>query len=114
MIFGSGKYTYQVVQDWARLPEGWEWLTIPAVACDSQDRVFVGSRADHPLIVFDRDGNFLESWGDEFLECAWAFHRRRGQHLLHGAQEPLCLQIQSSWRIDHDPGDTRQTGGKGW
>lgn len=67
MTFGSGKYSYNVVEDWATLPTGWEWGIIPAVACDSQDRVFVGSRSEHPLTVFDRDGNFLDSWGEDFL-----------------------------------------------
>lgn len=70
MIFGSGKYTYKVAQGWAKLPQGWEWGIIPAVACDSQDRVFVGSRSSHPLVVFDHEGNFLDSWGEDFLEGA--------------------------------------------
>jgi sugar lactone lactonase YvrE len=70
VIFGSGKYTYKVAQGWARLPQGWEWGIIPAVACDSQDRVFVGSRSSHPLLVFDREGNFLDSWGEDLLEGA--------------------------------------------
>jgi sugar lactone lactonase YvrE len=67
VIFGSGEYRYRVVEEWARLPDGWEWGVIPAVACDSRDRVFVGSRSSHPLLVFDRDGNFLDSWGEDVL-----------------------------------------------
>jgi len=31
---------------------------------DSQDRVYVFHRKDPPIIVFDRDGNFLSSWGN--------------------------------------------------
>jgi DNA-binding beta-propeller fold protein YncE len=37
---------------------------VAAVATDSRDRVFVFSRGDHPLMVFDRDGTFLSSWDD--------------------------------------------------
>ena len=40
--------------------------TIPAAAVtvDSQDRVYCFNRSpDHPIIVFDRDGNVLSSWG---------------------------------------------------
>ena len=70
MIYGSGEYTYQVVEGWGQLPDGWTWGWIPGVACDSQDRVFVYSRSEHPLILFDREGNFLETWGDELLEDA--------------------------------------------
>lgn len=70
MVFGSGKYSYKLVEGWGQLPEGWEWGWIPAVACDSQDRVFVYSRSEHPLVVFDREGNFLDSWGEDLLEAA--------------------------------------------
>ena len=37
------------------------------MATDSRDRVFVFNRGDHPLIVFDRDGIFLASWGEGFF-----------------------------------------------
>ena len=60
---GNGKYTFQVDEDWARLPEGWE-MPAAAVAVDSQDRVFVFNRApEHPVAIFDREGNYLFSWG---------------------------------------------------
>jgi sugar lactone lactonase YvrE len=58
------------VEGWAKLPAGWEWGVIVAVACDSRDRVFVGSRSDHPLVVFDREGNFLEEWGAGIVDGA--------------------------------------------
>ena len=62
-IVGSGTYTYKVHEDWARLPEGVE-MRAAAVAADSQDRVYCFNRvAAHPVLVFDRDGNFLTSWG---------------------------------------------------
>ena len=34
------------------------------VATDSQDRVFVFNRSEHPVIVYERDGRFLGSWGE--------------------------------------------------
>ena len=50
---GQGDYQYEVVSDWAKLPEGWTWGWIPAVGVDSQDRVIVSSRSEHTLIIFD-------------------------------------------------------------
>lgn len=70
MHFGVGQFTYQVVNHWANLPAGWKWGWIPAVACDSQDRVYVYSRSAHPLVIFDRNGNFLASWGEDILKDA--------------------------------------------
>ncbi len=34
-----------------------------SVAVDQHDRVYVFNRGTHPMMVFDRDGNFLEAWG---------------------------------------------------
>ncbi len=70
MAFGSGKYTYEVVEGWGKLPDGWEWGWIPGVGCDSQDRVYVYSRSAHPLVIFDREGNFLDSWGEGIIQDA--------------------------------------------
>ncbi|MDE0461050.1 MAG: hypothetical protein OXH93_01495, partial [Caldilineaceae bacterium] len=70
MPFGTGAYQYEVVENWAKLPAGWQFGWVAAVACDSQDRVFVYSRSEHPLVVFDRDGNFLASWGEDVIEDA--------------------------------------------
>ncbi len=60
---GSGKYTYEYVQDWAKLPPDMHFGTCSAVATDSQDRVYVFNRKDPPVLVFDRDGNYLDCWG---------------------------------------------------
>ena len=70
MRYGEGDYTYDVIENWAKLPEGWRFGWIPAVACDSQDRVFVYSRSEHPLVLFDSAGNFLASWGEGILADA--------------------------------------------
>ncbi len=67
---GSGNFTYQVVTDWAKLPEGWSVLEVVDVAVDSEDRVYVFCRGQHPLIIFDREGNFLRSWGEGIFQRA--------------------------------------------
>jgi hypothetical protein len=61
---GSGEFTYEVIADWAKLPEGWSFHEVADVAVDSEDRVYVFNRGEHPMIMFDRDGNFLASWGE--------------------------------------------------
>ena len=61
---GSGPFTYEVAVNWEKLPPGYSWREVAAVAVDSQDRVYVFNRGDHPMIVFDSEGNFLRSWGE--------------------------------------------------
>ena len=64
VTLGSGRFRYEVVVEWEDLPPGYSWTDAAAVAVDSQDRVYVFNRGDHPMIVFDSDGNFLSSWGE--------------------------------------------------
>ena len=54
---------FEACEGWGMLPEGWRFVEVAGVATDSQDRVFVFNRGDHPLIIFDREGRFLGSWG---------------------------------------------------
>src|SRR5579862_5822167 len=75
VILGSGEHRYRVVENWAKLPDGWEFRDVAAVAVDSKDRVYVFNRGEHPMMVFDRDGNFLRSWG------VGVFTRPHGIHM---------------------------------
>ncbi len=69
---GTGKYTYTMDENWAKLPEGWE-MPAAAVAGDSQDRIYCFNRdPDHPIVVFDREGNYLSSWGAGIIAFAHA------------------------------------------
>jgi DNA-binding beta-propeller fold protein YncE len=61
---GHGQFRYEVHQRWEQLPAGWSFVEVAGVATDSADRVYVFSRSAHPVIVFDRDGKFLTSWGE--------------------------------------------------
>jgi len=62
-IVGSGSYTYELVENWAKLPEGWTFGGVSAVATDSQDRVYAFQRKDPPVVIFDKNGGYLGSWG---------------------------------------------------
>jgi hypothetical protein len=73
-ILGSGEYRYQVVEDWAKLPDGWSMPDAAAVAVDSRDQVYVFNRGEHCMIVFDRDGNFQRSWGEGVFSRAHGLH----------------------------------------
>ncbi len=58
------KLVYEIVDGWGELPEGWVYTQVPGVAVDSHDRVYVFNRGLHPVIVYDREGKFLGSWGE--------------------------------------------------
>ena len=64
-LAGNGTHTYEMSDaDWGVLPDGWSLKEATAVAVDSSDNVYVFNRGEHPVIVFDSEGNFLRSWGE--------------------------------------------------
>ena len=94
MILGSGKHRYRVLEDWAKLPDGWEFKDVAAVAVDSKDHVYVFNRGEHPMIVFDRDGNFLRSWGEGTFPRAHGLHIDANDiALLHRRRRPHRAQV---------------------
>ena len=66
---GASTRVYEQLESWEKLPEGWV-LGQTAIVTDSQDRVYLFNRGEHPLIVLDREGNFLNSWGEGQLPDA--------------------------------------------
>ena len=64
MIVGQGEHRYELVENWEQLPEGFAHGDVAGVATDSQDRVYVFNRSEHPLLVYNREGKFLKSWGE--------------------------------------------------
>lgn len=55
---------YQPVPGWAKLPDDIKFGPVSAVATDADYRVYVFHRGKTPVVVFDRDGKYLRSWGD--------------------------------------------------
>ena len=91
-----------------------------AVAVDSQDRVFVFNRAlEHPIVVFDREGNYITSWGEGLFvnphamlidgeENLWLVDSDGGQVMKFTSSGDLLLAIGTrGYRSDTgvDPAD---------
>jgi len=70
MIIDAGERQYELVEGWGELPPGWEWGQVGAVGVDSQDRVHVFTRTDHPYMIFDRAGGLVNAWGQGIFEDA--------------------------------------------
>jgi DNA-binding beta-propeller fold protein YncE len=63
-VFGAGPLTYTAVSDWPKLPAGWSFVEVVGIAADSRDRAFVFCRGVHPVMIFEPDGTFVQSWGE--------------------------------------------------
>ena len=103
-VVGSGKHTFEVQEDWAHVPEGYEMMAA-SVTVDSKDRIYCFNRSkEHPVIVFDRDGNFLSSWGAGLFafphmirtdkdDNLWLVDRNHGQMMLFTTSGQLLRTI---------------------
>jgi sugar lactone lactonase YvrE len=65
MAVGQGKYSYEVDKEWGRRDGGVAAFGVSqGVSGDSRDRVYVFVRSPRAeILVFDRDGRLLSSWG---------------------------------------------------
>lgn len=72
LVVGEGEHRYEIVHDWAQLPDEFTWQTTHNVAVDKNHNVYViheghQDKPDHPSIfVFDADGKYVRSFGNQF------------------------------------------------
>jgi DNA-binding beta-propeller fold protein YncE len=59
-----GRDRYEVVDGFFRRPRGWTFVEVADVGIDGDDNVFVFCRGTHPVMIFDKDGRFLDAWGE--------------------------------------------------
>lgn len=55
---------YEVVEDWERLPDGFTHADCVGVGVDSRDDVYLLTRSQSRVIVYNREGTYLRSWGE--------------------------------------------------
>jgi sugar lactone lactonase YvrE len=96
--------TYQLVKDWAKLPAGTQFSLLSAVALDARGSVYVFQREPSKVMVFDSDGRFLRSWGDNDFPSAhglrvlndgaiWLTDRKLQQVLKYSLDGKLLLSL---------------------
>ena len=72
LVVGAGENRYEVLHDWAQLPDKYTWQTTHNVAVDRDNNLYVIHEGrenfkDHPSIfVFDPKGKFVRAFGSQF------------------------------------------------
>jgi DNA-binding beta-propeller fold protein YncE len=69
MRIGTGSFTYEWVDNWARIPEtpsGLENGRTHGVVVTDSGNVMVFNQADPGVLTFDPSGKLINSWGDRF------------------------------------------------
>src|SRR5499425_1120445 len=72
---GSGEWSFEVNENWAKTPAEITLGDCAAVGVDRLNRVYAFNRGEHPVAVFDAEGNLLRTWGEG------VFHRPHGVHM---------------------------------
>jgi hypothetical protein len=72
LVIGTGAYRYEVLHNWAQLPDKYSWQTTHNVSVDREGLLYVihegrENLQDHPSIfVFDAQGRFVRAFGSQF------------------------------------------------
>ena len=88
---GTGKYTYNLIEDWAKLPEGETFAMVSAMATDSHDQVYAFQRKEPPIVIFDRNGNFVSSWGNGAFSFAHGIFIEDDTVYLTDRDSSVCI-----------------------
>jgi len=73
-ILGTGEYRYVSHSVWPPRSQGLKLGDVAAVAVDRNDRVYLFNRGPDPMVVLDREGNFLASWGRGLFKNPHGLH----------------------------------------
>lgn len=72
LVIGTGAHRYEVLHNWAQLPDRYSWQTTHNVALDREGLLYVihegrENLMEHPSIfVFDGQGKFVRAFGNQF------------------------------------------------
>lgn len=96
-VLGSGEFRYEAIHDWGQLPGHIAYGNTHGVVEDSQGHIYVHhtvhatSESADTMVVFDRKGRFVRSWGKPFRGVAHGLHLRK-----EGRDEFLYLTLNAT------------------
>jgi hypothetical protein len=96
-VMGQGAWTYEAIHDWGQLPRHIKWGNTHGVVEDAQGNIHVHhtvhatSDSADTMVVFDRNGRFVRSWGREFRGVAHGLHLQK-----EGSEEFLYLTVNAT------------------
>ena len=103
--------TYKVVAGWPEPSGPIKLGQVSAVATDASDRVFVFHRGEPPVVVFDRDGKYLRSWGEGLVKKAHGLRIDREQNVwTTDVGHHLVRKFDHEGNAPDDPGPARRAG----
>jgi sugar lactone lactonase YvrE len=77
MVFDSKNFNYELEESWGESDIEMEWglNVVPGICVDKDDNVYILSRGNPPIIVFNKDGQCLSTFGSGVFERAHGVFR---------------------------------------
>lgn len=97
MYMGNSTRVYEIAEGWAKLPEHIKFGYTHGIEIDSNDNVYVFHTEKHPVVVFDRDGNFQRSFGDDLFDGGahgFYLHVENGQEVFYTTDVKKCQMVK--------------------
>ena len=89
---GTGKHTYTLEADWAKMPAAHPMGAVSALASDSAGDIYAFHRADPPVAIFNRsDGSFKSGWGNGSFVYAHGFYIEGDIVYLTDRDTSVCI-----------------------
>lgn len=90
-IVGQGEHQYEAFHDWGELPRTLKYGNTHGVCEDSQGNIYIhhtvgaGSADQDTMVIFDRKGKFVRSWGRQFKGGAHGLtiHKEGNEEFLY-------------------------------
>lgn len=86
-VTGIDGHKYEMIHDWGQVPASIQYGNTHGVCEDSHGRIYIhhtvnkASESHDTMVVFDKKGKFIKSWGKEFEGGAHGLHiAREGKH----------------------------------
>ncbi len=82
-VLGAGEHRYEAIHDWGELPSTIKWGNTHNVAEDAQGNIYVHhtvhatSESSDSVVVFDRNGKFVRSFGKQYRNVAHGMWLRK-------------------------------------
>jgi len=76
-VYGTGAHTYEVVDNWAKHPADKPWGDTHMVQEVEDGRIFICHNGPDSVHMFDPEGKYIGSWGDEMKGAAHGMDIRK-------------------------------------
>lgn len=75
MQFGSGEFVYEYVENWGLNQDQVCFKAIAGISVDSNDHIYVLTRTETPVVVMNKEGEILETFGQGVFGRAHGLYR---------------------------------------